>query len=91
MKGGTAINLFGQAMPRLSVDIDVVYRAWQTERQQALAEIARELDAVSERLKKLGLQTRKAPSKDLGDIKLLIEDENLFVSKVLSIGPRNIF
>lgn len=25
MKGGTAINLFIQDMPRLSVDIDVVY------------------------------------------------------------------
>lgn len=25
MKGGTAINLFLQKMPRLSVDIDVVY------------------------------------------------------------------
>lgn len=25
MKGGTAINLFVQDMPRLSVDIDVVY------------------------------------------------------------------
>lgn len=30
MKGGTAINLFVQDMPRLSVDIDVVYRPWQT-------------------------------------------------------------
>ncbi len=29
MKGGTAINLFVQDMPRLSVDIDVVYRPWQ--------------------------------------------------------------
>lgn len=25
MKGGTAINLFVESMPRLSVDIDVVY------------------------------------------------------------------
>ena len=29
MKGGTAINLFVQDMPRLSVDIDVVYRPFQ--------------------------------------------------------------
>lgn len=76
MKGGTAINLFVQDMPRLSVDIDVVYRSWQAERQRALEEIARELDAISERLKKLDLQTRKVSTKDLGDIKLLIEDEN---------------
>ena len=30
MKGGTAINLFLRDMPRLSVDIDVVYRpSWR--------------------------------------------------------------
>ena len=36
MKGGTAINLFVQDMPRLSVDIDVVYLPWQTPRDEAL-------------------------------------------------------
>jgi predicted nucleotidyltransferase component of viral defense system len=76
MKGGTAINLFVQDMPRLSVDIDIVYRSWQTERQQALAEIATELDIISERLKNRGLQPRKVSGKGLGDIKLLIEDKN---------------
>lgn len=35
MKGGTAINLFLQDMPRLSVDIDVVYCPWQTPRDLA--------------------------------------------------------
>lgn len=39
MKGGTAINLFVQDMPRLSVDIDVVYRPWQTQRDEALQAI----------------------------------------------------
>jgi hypothetical protein len=33
MKGGTAINLFMQDMPRLPVDIDVVYRPWQSPRE----------------------------------------------------------
>lgn len=32
MKGGTAINLVVQNMPRLSVDIDVAYLPWQTSR-----------------------------------------------------------
>jgi len=76
MKGGTAINLLVRDMPRLSVDIDVVYRSWQTERQQALLEITRELDAISERLEKWKLHCRKVPSKDLGDTKLLVEDES---------------
>ena len=30
MKGGTAINLFVRDMPRLSVDIDLVYKNWTT-------------------------------------------------------------
>lgn len=74
MKGGTAINLFVQDMPRLSVDIDVVYTPWQTPREQALKAISDELDAIAGRLGRLGLATRKVNSKDLGDTKLLIEN-----------------
>jgi hypothetical protein len=36
MKGGTAINLFIEDMPRLSVDIDVVYTNHQATREEAL-------------------------------------------------------
>jgi predicted nucleotidyltransferase component of viral defense system len=74
MKGGTAINLFVQDMPRLSVDIDVVYTPWQTPREQALKAISDELDAIAGRLVRLGLTTRKVNSRDLGDTKLLIEN-----------------
>ena len=42
MKGGTAINLFVRDMPRLSVDIDVVYLPWQTPRDEALQAINQE-------------------------------------------------
>jgi hypothetical protein len=35
MKGGTAINLFVEDMPRLSVDIDVVFTDHQMSREQA--------------------------------------------------------
>ncbi|PTX98755.1 hypothetical protein DB345_03285 [Spartobacteria bacterium LR76] len=75
MKGGTAINLMVRDMPRLSVDIDVVYRLWQTERSQALADISGELEAVTGRLKRLGLHCHPVSSKDIGDVKLVIEDE----------------
>lgn len=76
MKGGTAINLFVRDMPRLSVDIDVVYTPWQIPRDEALSAISDELDNVAKRLARQGLHTRKVASKDLGDTKLLIERED---------------
>ncbi len=75
MKGGTAINLFLQDMPRLSVDIDVVYLPWQTPRDQALQAINQELAAIAQRVERLGVQTRLVRSKDLGDTKLIAENE----------------
>lgn len=50
MKGGTALNLFVQDMPRLSVDIDVVFVSHRTPRETALAEIADELSALQTRI-----------------------------------------
>ena len=76
LKGGTALNLFVHDMPRLSVDIDVVYTPWQTPREQALGEIAGELDAIARRLGLLGLQTRKIVTDGMGDTKLLVETED---------------
>jgi hypothetical protein len=55
MKGGTAINLFVQDLPRLSVDIDVVYLPHQKPREVAMAEIATELNAIRDRLQRRGL------------------------------------
>lgn len=75
MKGGTAINLFVQDMPRLSVDIDVVYLPWQVARDDALRAINEELAAITGRLVPRGLQTRLIRSKDLGDTKLIVENE----------------
>jgi Uncharacterized conserved protein len=76
MKGGTAINLFVQDMPRLSVDIDVAYRPWQTKRDEALQAITDELATISQRLEPLGVQTRLIRSKDLADTKLIVENES---------------
>jgi len=76
MKGGTAINLFLRDMPRLSVDIDVVYLPWQTPRDEALQAINQELAAIAQRVEPLGVQTRLTRSKDLGDTKLIAENES---------------
>ena len=75
IKGGTGINLFVQNMPRLSVDIDVVYLPWQLPRDEALRAINQELAAVGERVQPLGLQTRLIRAKDLGETKLIVENE----------------
>lgn len=75
MKGGTAINLFIQDMPRLSVDIDVVYLPWKTQRDEALRAINNELSAIAQRVELLGVQTRLIRSKDLGDTKLIVEND----------------
>lgn len=55
MKGGTALNLFVQDMPRLSVDIDVVYVKHRQSRDEALAEIAGELVLLRQRLRDRGM------------------------------------
>jgi hypothetical protein len=46
LKGGTAINLFLRPMPRLSVDIDLTYLPLSG-RDEALADIARALEAIA--------------------------------------------
>ena len=75
MKGGTAINLFVQNTPRLSVDIDVAYLPWQVPRDDALQAINQELAAIASRLAPLALRTRLIRSKDLGDTKLIVDND----------------
>lgn len=74
MKGGTAINLFVRDMPRLSVDIDVVYLRGRR-RATALQAINQELAAIAARVAPLGVQTRLVRAKDLGDTKLIVEND----------------
>ena len=72
MKGGTAINLFIEDMPRLSVDIDVVYTDHQASRDEALKSISKGLDATRKRLTKAGLESEVSATKDGDEIKLFI-------------------
>jgi len=73
MKGGTAINLFVQDMPRLSVDIDVAYTSWMTPRAEALREISEEIAAISARLGRIGLEAKTIAAIGLGESKLLVQ------------------
>jgi hypothetical protein len=74
MKGGTALNLFVQDMPRLSVDIDVVFLPYELPRDEALKTIGNELAAVGERLEAMGLQAALRRTKDGNEAKLFVSD-----------------
>jgi hypothetical protein len=50
MKGGTAINLFVQDLPRLSVDIDLVFVPKETPRVEALERITAALTRIQRAL-----------------------------------------
>ena len=75
MKGGTAINLFVQDMPRLSVDIDVVFLPRQMPRDEAMAAIDAELAAIARRVASLGLRARRLRGADVADTKLIVEND----------------
>lgn len=71
LKGGTAINLFVRDMPRLSVDLDLVFPDHTPPREEALARINDAIRQTAERLKKHGFQTH-APAADAGETRLLV-------------------
>lgn len=85
MKGGTAINLFVRDMPRLSVDIDVVYTAWDTPRNEALKAISDEIGAIAKRLRALQLDVRTTAAGELGESKLFIRNDDAQVKVEISL------
>jgi len=77
MKGGTAINLFLQNLPRLSVDIDVVYTDHVPGRDAALNQIGEELARAKAAIEKQGFnvkysQTAAAGKQKGSDVKLTV-------------------
>ena len=72
LKGGTAINLFMRDMPRLSVDLDLVFTDHSLPRDQALARINQTIRQAADRLNKRGFQTRIPAANDGGETKLLV-------------------
>src|SRR5579862_1886281 len=58
LKGGTAINLFVREMPRLSVDLDLVFPDYTLSRAAALARINDALRRAAERINARGFETR---------------------------------
>lgn len=66
LKGGTAINLFVRDLPRLSVDLDLVFVDYKLDREAALAAISTAVGNMSSRLGRLGLQVH-VPSRTEGE------------------------
>ncbi|MEN2470734.1 nucleotidyl transferase AbiEii/AbiGii toxin family protein [Burkholderia sp. GS2Y] len=78
LKGGTAINLFVRDMPRLSVDLDLVFPDHTLPRDEALERINEAVRQAAERLKKRGFQTH-APVAAAGETKLLVRRDAIQV------------
>jgi predicted nucleotidyltransferase component of viral defense system len=72
LKGGTAINLFVRDMPRLSVDLDLVFPDHTLPREEALRRINEAIRQSVARLKKQGFLTHAPVSADAGETKLLV-------------------
>jgi len=72
LKGGTAINLFVRDMPRLSVDLDLVFLDHRAERADALEQISTALPKAMERLKAQGFSAHLKATAGVGDMKLFV-------------------
>lgn len=79
LKGGTAINLFVRDMPRLSVDLDLVFPDYSLPRDQAFQRINEVIRQSAERLNARGFQTRTVAATDAGETKLLVRRGNIEV------------
>ena len=79
LKGGTAINLFLRDMPRLSVDLDLVFTDHRIPRAEALATINEALRAGRDRLAKRGFKVQAVSAADMGEAKLLVQRDDLSV------------
>jgi predicted nucleotidyltransferase component of viral defense system len=77
LKGGTAINLFVRDMPRLSVDLDLVFPDHTLPRDQALRRINAAIRQSVARLKKQRFQTHAVAAADAGETKLLVRRDRI--------------
>lgn len=84
LKGGTAINLFIRDMPRLSVDIDLVYLPMH-ERDEALSNIKAALGRISALIKKTIRGVSVQNTHEQSDaLRLIVQDNDLRIKIELS-------
>jgi predicted nucleotidyltransferase component of viral defense system len=73
LKGGTAINLFLRDMPRLSVDLDLVFADHRPGRDDAMRMIGSHLELIRADLNELGMTSHAATAQNGEELKLFIE------------------
>lgn len=87
LKGGTAINLFVRDMPRLSVDLDLVFADHSLPREQALARINEAIREAADRLVRRGFQVH-IPEAQAGETKLLVRRDRIEVKVEANVVMR---
>ncbi len=97
LKGGTAINLFLREMPRLSVDLDLVFADHRPGRDDAMRMISSHLELIRADLNELGMTCHAATTQSGEELKLFIERNrtrvkvevnHVFRGTILPLGPR---
>jgi len=97
LKGGTAINLFLHDMPRLSVDLDLVYIDHLPSREEALQRIGAALDLASSRLESSAMRCERGSNAE--ETKLFVQRErvgvkievnHVFRGTILPTAPRSL-
>jgi len=73
LKGGTAINLFLRDMPRLSVDLDLVYTDHRPSREAALKMVSDSLEIIRDEISQLGFQCEIGSTAERNDVKLFVQ------------------
>lgn len=75
LKGGTAINLFINNFPRLSVDIDLAYLPLEP-REQALKNVRAALDRIRDNLNKTRIFTATLQDNRPDEMRIIVESTN---------------
>ena len=76
LKGGTAINLYLNDMPRLSVDIDAVFLPLGLTRDEALHSINNELIGITHALEGTGLWVNRNFAEGVNESQLLVRNSS---------------
>ena len=79
LKGGTAINLFVRDLPRLSVDLDLVFTDYRLDRADSLAAISVAVGNMASRVSKFGLQVHVPSRMEGEEAKLFIRQGRIEV------------